>query len=164
MRLRRSSALSFHEMRQRALATRSSKLIVASQIRQVPSSEAEATRLPSGDQDTHLTVLVWAPTITISVPDSTSQIRTVRSPDPVTNRCPSGDQATAVTLLSWPRSTASSPPSVSQIRAVRRDPWPTVHRPVTRPRSAPNRRCCAVLRVRGRSWRSRFGSCGRSTW
>lgn len=40
-----------------ALATRSSTLIVASQIRPVPSREAEAILLPSGDHDTLSTPL-----------------------------------------------------------------------------------------------------------
>jgi hypothetical protein len=92
MRLCRSSAVSSRETRQWALATRSSTLIVASQILQVLSCEAEATRLPSGDHDTLSTRLRWAPTTTISVPDSASQIRTVRSA--VASRCPFGDHAT----------------------------------------------------------------------
>jgi hypothetical protein len=61
MRLRRSSAVSFRETRWWALATSSSTLIVASQIRQVPSRDADAIRLPSGDQDTLSMALGWAP-------------------------------------------------------------------------------------------------------
>ncbi len=50
MRSRRSSVLSFRETRQWALVSRSSILIVASHTRAVSSYEAEAIRLPSGDQ------------------------------------------------------------------------------------------------------------------
>ncbi len=94
------------------LATTSSTLIVASQIRLVPSCEAEATRLPSGDHDTLLTGLAWVPTTMISASESASQIRIVWSCDAVASRRPSGHQATSRTQSSWPRSTVSSlPPS-----------------------------------------------------
>jgi hypothetical protein len=85
----RSSAVNSRDTRRRAFVSKSSMLIVASQIRQVLSREADAIRPPSGDHDTLRTSFTWRPTASLSM----SQIRTVRSREPVASRRLSGAYA-----------------------------------------------------------------------
>src|SRR5207248_2589057 len=93
----------------------SSAPVLTSQIRQVPSSEADARRAPSGDHVQLRTADSWLRTICA---DSAAHTLTVRSSDAVASRRLSGDQAQLFTLLSCPRRVHTGCPLASQILAV----------------------------------------------
>src|SRR6266568_2628054 len=74
----------------------------------VRSSEAEASRRPSGDQATLLTKLEWPERVWRRWADWASQRRVVRSSEAEASRRPSGDQMIWVIFRVWPRSVRCS--------------------------------------------------------
>ena len=108
-----------------------------SQIRSVPSSDAETMRRPSGDHPQPLTQSVWPERVERHTPDSASQIRSVLSSDAETMRRPSSDHPQPLTqpVVAGERGEAGSriPVPDPQRRVVRGgDDAP----PIWRPRAA----------------------------
>ncbi len=91
--------------------------VVVSQSRTVPSSEADAIVLPSGEKATAWTESLCPSSVCRCVPVVVSQSRTVPSREADAIVLPSGEKATALTQ-------SLCPSSVLSVRACRRVPEP----------------------------------------
>src|SRR5438477_299693 len=80
--------------------------VAASQSRTVLSSEADASRRPSGENATALTQSLWPLSVASHAPVAASQSRTVSSSEADASRRPSGENATALTQSLWSSSVA----------------------------------------------------------
>jgi hypothetical protein len=74
----------------------------------VRSCDADASRWPSGENATAVTLRLWPSSVWLCSPVAAFHSLTVRSCDADASRRPSGENATAVTQLPWPSSVCSS--------------------------------------------------------
>ena len=96
--------------------TASSAPLPASHTRTVSSSEPVATRAPSGEKVTAVTVASWPWSSASSAPLPASHTRAVWSYAPLASRVPSGAYARQQTLPACPRRTARSSPVMASHR------------------------------------------------
>ena len=78
--------------------------MVESQSLTIPSSDADATSLPSGENATPQTEPLWPSSVPRDAPVVESQSLTVLSCDADATSLPSGENATPQTRLPWPLS------------------------------------------------------------
>jgi hypothetical protein len=76
----------------------------------VPSHDADASVLPSGEKAAALTLLEWSPSVLSAAPDWLSHSLMALFHDADASVLPSGEKATAMTLSEWPSSVLSAAP------------------------------------------------------